>query len=362
MSEVIGGDGSVLRRLADEIDRDGPIGFDRFMEIALYDPEDGYFATGGVRSEAAGDFLTSPEVSPLFGETLARFVDAEFRRIERPFAVAEIGGGSGSLLRPLLDALEAAPDRVVVVERSAAARAALDERVPEADPADEIPAMRGVVIANEVLDNLAAAVVIRRGEAWRERLVGFDGSALVPVEADPRPEVAAWADAHAGPVPDGGVVEVQIRATEWIGETLGAMEAGSLVVFDYGDLAEHLEHRRAEGTVRTYRAHHLGPDPLVEPGKTDITMDVNFSAVIAAAEAAGAGVEFVRQDDFLRQWGLQQVITGLRMAERTAARDGKVMEQLQHRSDATGAETLLHPRGLGDFRVVVCRPPDAGPR
>jgi len=113
--------------------------------------------------------------------------------------------------------------------------------------------------------------------------------------------------------------------------------------------------RRASGTVRTYRAHHLGPDPLLEPGSTDITMDVDFSALAAVVEECGATVEYSSQADFLTRWGLRDRLTDLRHRELEAARGSDTMERLMFRSRVTEAETLLHPRGLGDFRVLVAR-------
>ncbi len=344
----------ILDQIIDEVQRQGPIGFDRFMEIALYAPDGGYFATGTLRSDRGGDFLTSPEVSPLFGGTIARFVAAERERIGEPFSVVEVGGGSGSLLRPLLDGLDPAP-AAMVIERSAAARASIGSMVPEAEVIAELSRMRGVIVANELLDNMPAALVVRRGDWWKELRVAVTNSDLELVEAEARTEVVAWADRYAGPVPEGGRVEVQVQVTEWIRGALGQLESGALLLFDYGDLAEGLESRRAEGTVRTYRSHHLGPDPLAEPGATDITMDVNFSAVIAELENSGTSVEFLRQDDFLEQWGLRDRVGAIRDQELAAARDGRTMERLQLRSRITDAETLMHPRGLGDFRVVVCR-------
>lgn len=344
----------ILDQIIAEIQRQGPIGFDRFMEIALYAPDGGYFATGSLRSDRGGDFLTSPEVSPLFGETIARFVAAERERIGEPFSVVEVGGGSGSLLRPLLDGLDPPPP-AMVIERSAAARASIGSMVPEAEVIAELSRMRGVIVANELLDNMPAALVVRRGDGWKELRVAVTNSDLELVDAEPRTEVVEWADRYAGPVSEGGRVEVQLQVTEWIRGALGQLESGALLLFDYGDLAEGLESRRAEGTVRTYRSHHLGPDPLAEPGATDITMDVNFSAVIAEVENSGTSVEFLRQDDFLEQWGLRDRVGAIRDQELAAARDGRTMERLQLRSRITDAETLMHPRGLGDFRVVVCR-------
>jgi len=131
------------------------------------------------------------------------------------------------------------------------------------------------------------------------------------------------------------------------------LETGSILLIDYGDTAENLLPRRPDGTLRTYRAHHLGPHPLDEPGKTDITADVNFSALIATAEAAGADVSLHRQDDFLSEFGLRERLRGLREAELEAARSRDESERLRIRTVKTEAETLLHPRGLGDFRVLV---------
>jgi SAM-dependent MidA family methyltransferase len=349
---------SLRARIASEIARSGPMGFDRFMALALYDADQGYFTTGSVRSEKGGDFLTSPEVSPMFGGTLARFVASERDRVGAPFTLVEVGAGTGSLLRPLLDALDPAPT-VYAVEVSAPARVRLRTAVPEAGVCGsmlDLPTpLIGVVIANELLDNLPAAVVVRRGSRWLERAVVAEDGHLATAEVEARPDVASWADAHAGPVSEGGVVEVQIAASEWVADAVHRVERGAVVVVDYGDTAEGLARRRAEGTLRTYRRHHLGPDPLFEPGTTDITMDVNFTAVVAAAEKAGAVVSVHRQDEFLEELGLRDAVADLRQRELEAARAGEAMERLRLRSAITDAQALLHPRGLGDFRVVVAR-------
>lgn len=351
---------AVLDRIRSEIAAGGAMPFDRFMEMALYDPVGGYFAASPtLRSSEAGDFLTSPEVSTLFGATLARFVDSESDRIGESLRLVEAGAGSGSLLRSLLDSLRHRVEVVYAVERSPAAMERLGERVPEAVVVDALAAIPAggavVVVANELIDNLPAAVAVRRGSGWVEKVVIAGSEGLALGEAPVRPEVAEWADAFAGPVAEGAIVEVQMAAGSWITEALGLMDHGSVVAFDYGETAEGLAHRRSEGTLRTYRSHHLGPDPLVAPGATDITMDVNFTALAAAAEAAGAAVTLDRQDDFLGRWGLRDALAGLRASELEGARSGETMKRLRLRSEVTGAEALLHPRGLGDFRVLVAR-------
>lgn len=326
--------------------------FDRFMEIALYDP-DGFFGGPRLRSERRGDFLTSPEVSPLFGETLAVFVRREMDRIGEPFQLVEVGAGSGSLLSALLEWVEV---QAWVVEISPAARSKLGGLLPEDRILAEIPKeVRGVILANELLDNLPMALAQMIDGEWRERWVDEEEEALHFVDADPRPEVLEWLDEYGGEVAEGGWVEVQLAAQAWLEQALTRLEAGSVLVIDYGDIAENLISRRRDGTLRTYRAHHLGPHPLDEPGTTDITADVNFSALVAIAEAAGAEVDLYRQDDFLANLGLRERLSHLRKSELEAARSDDEMRRLRLRSLKTEAETLMHPRGLGDFRVLVAR-------
>jgi SAM-dependent MidA family methyltransferase len=343
-------------RLIDEITRTGPMPFEAFMRASLYDPVDGFFGSGPLRSVAGGDFLTSPEVSPWFGRTLARYVDSVRSRIGDPFRVVEVGAGSGSLLLRLREVLG---DELEywAVDASPAARQALaaafgaDRVVPRLE---EVPVpVRGAIVANELLDNLPVALVVKSEAGWEERWVGISGGELCLIAAPVRPEVATWVDSHAGAVPLGGMVEVQLEAAAWVEQAVAALAAGTLVVIDYGGTTEEFEPRRTRGTLRTYRSHHLGPDPLLAPGETDVTVDVNFSALEAAVGGTGAAVQLHRQDDFLTAWNLGEVIADMRRAELEAAQRRDTMEQLRLRSERTDAQTLLHPRGLGDFRVLT---------
>jgi SAM-dependent MidA family methyltransferase len=357
--------------------------FEEFMAACLYDPEGGFFKTGPLRSTKDGDFLTSPEVSPWFGRMLARFVAAEQERTGAdPFLVVEAGAGSGSLLTSLMEDLQSVPPaegrgdaeersdeaggpafNFHALETSPAARAALAEVVGADhvhESLDDLPErFDGVIIANELLDNLPVALAIRSGDGWVERWVGATDDRFGFVTAEARPEVVAWCDAYAGTVPEGGMVEVQLETADWVRASLDRLGRGALVIIDYGGTAEELEPRRTQGTLRTYRSHHLGPDPLVEPGATDVTVDVNFTAIVAVAEAQGANVELHRQDDFLETFGLRDVVSNLRHRERDLARSGDAIQRLVIRSEATDAEALIHPRGLGDFRVTVARTHDA---
>ena len=346
-----------MEAIREEIFRNGPIPFERFMDLALYG-SGGFFATDKLRSVASGDFLTSPEVSSLFGSTLARFVVAERDRIGEPFVVVEVGAGSGSALRPLLDEVSVT---AWAVEAAIAARQALrlliDPKRVVSSLSHVTSPLRGVVIANELIDNLPTALAQLTNAGWRERWVGIEDDRYVLVDAPVRPDVQKWLDQFAGPVEMGGWVECQLAATEWVRDVIHRWTAGALLIIDYGDLAENLAHRRGEGTLRTYRAHHLGPHPLDEPGATDITSDVNFSALIATCQEGGWDWDLVRQDDFLESWGLRQKLADLRRQELAAAGSDEHL-RLRLRSQRTAGETLLHERGLGDFRVLVARARD----
>ena len=329
------------------------------MGMALYDPVGGYFTTGPLRSHEQGDFLTSPEVSSEFGAMLARHVEREYERLDCPdgFTVLEAGAGSGSLLDALLRELSFRP-RAVAVEASRAAREAIAARLPEVEvvPPDRLPGrLLGVVIANELIDNLPMAVAVRDGDGWTERWIALDSAELVLVEAPARPEVVAWLDAYAAATPCGGVVECQLEAEAWLTGMIGRLVSGSILVIDYGDTDEGLSQRRREGTLRTYRSHHLGPYPLDEPGATDMTADVNFSALLGIAQGSGMECELLRQRDFLNRLGLGARLRRLREKELELARSGGSIERLRVRSKVKEIETLLHPRGLGDFLLLVAR-------
>jgi len=351
---------TLAERLRRDIDASGPMPFEAFMAACLYDPDGGFFAAGPLRSIRSGDFLTSPEVSPWFGRCLGRFAAAELDRLGDPagFMVADVGAGSGSLLTGMRDAggLDA---ELWAADASPAARDALGAIVGGSRVVEhlaDLPAGRpAVLFANELLDNVPVSLAVREGEGWTERWVGVRNDTLTLVPVPARPEVAAWADAFCGTVPGGGMVEVQLAAGAWLRRALEHIGGGAVVIIDYGGTAEELEPRRTRGTLRTYRNHHLGPDPLLAPGETDVTVDVNYTALLAVAAAAGAQGEVHRQDDFLTGLGLGEEVTRLRHLELELARGGDAIARLQVRSEKTDAETLLHPRGLGDFRVLIAR-------
>lgn len=340
------------------IRREGPLPFERFMEMALYDPAGGYYAAGPLRSHPAGDFITSPEVSPAFGETLAAYAVGEYRRLGEPsdFTVAEAGAATGSLLEPLLSALPF-PARAAAVEASVAARAALAVRLPHllTYSPDEVPdRLTGVMFANEVADNLPVALAVREEDGWSERRVGEEDGELTLTAAPVRAEVGEWLEAYAGEVPAGGTAEAQLAARDWISEWAGRLAAGSLVVVDYGSAGQSADGGGAgAGTLRTHRRHRPGPLPLDSPGEVDITVDVNFAALADAARTHGLECETLTQRAFLTRCGLPDRLAARREEELELARTGDYLGRLRARSYLTGAAALLDPAGLGGFHVLI---------
>ena len=312
------------------------------MELALYGGQ-GFYATG--RTGRRGDFITSPEVGPLFGAVLARFLDAEFERLGRPdpFTVVEAGAGSGTLARTVAAARPAcAPAlRYVAVETSAAQRR---DHPAEVESRGDLPPgpIDGVVVANELLDNLPFRLVVFDG-AWREAYVayGVDGAFVerlgapierVPSVLPPRP-------------PHGARAPLQEDAAGWLAAARAIVRAGRVVVIDYArGSTNELATSPWRDWLRTYRGHARGGHYLAAPGEQDITADVALDQ-LAAPDAVST------QAQFLRQWGIEQLVAeGRQEWARTATSPD--LQALAMRSRVSEAEALLDPAGLGGFTVA----------
>ena len=366
---------AVAENLAQLIHREGPITFDRFMEIALYG-EGGFFAAGHGAGRAGRDFVTSPEVGPLFGVCTARALDRLWRALDEPdpFLVVEAGAGNGRLAREVLRAEPACLRalRYVLVERSATLRAeqrdrlameppdealgpfvrrtAEDEAVPapSAGPVfttlPELPALSAraaVVLANELLDNLPFGIAQWDGRRWLEVRVGL-------LRPDRFEEVLVPIDADLGfAVPAGTRVPIPRGMEEWWRACDGVVQHGFVLVIDYTTTRSELATRP---WLRTYRAHSTGTDPLDAPGEQDITADVVLEQLDDAA--AFPRVRADRQDDWLRALGIDELVDeGRRKWEAGAARGD--IDALAGRSRLAEAAALSDPGGLGAHRVIL---------
>ena len=280
-------------------------------------------------------------MGPLFGTVLAHWMDAVWARLGRPdgFTVVEAGAGRGTLARSVL---AAAPDclaagRYLAVERSGALRAGHPDGV---ESVADLPAgpLTGVVVANELLDNLAFRLLAADGGAWHEVRVGLDGEAFAEV-AGGTVEVPGLPD----PV-DGARVPVQDEAAAWVGRALGLLERGALLLFDYASTSSDLAARPWDEWLRTYRGHERGGHPLDAPGTQDVTVEV-------AVDRLPGDPAVATQAAFLRVHGIDDLVDeGRRMWQGGAATGD--LAALRARSRITEAEALLDESGLGAFSAL----------
>jgi SAM-dependent MidA family methyltransferase len=317
--------GSLASLIARAIDEAGGwLPFDRFMALALYAPGMGYYSRGeplfGAWPASGSDFVTAPELSPLFGQTLARPV-AQALRAAGATTVWEFGAGSGALAEQVLQALDTGADPWAtgrgpvqwrIVELSGALHARQRQRLARFGERvqwlQEWPAaIEGVVLGNEVLDAMPVQLLHWDGRAWRERGVAVDASrgghfawadrptALRPPVADP--------DHHFAP---GSVVEIAPQAEAFVRSLAQRLVRGAAFFLDYGFPEHELYHpQRHAGTLMCHRAHRADADPLADVGEKDITAHVNFSAVALAAQDAGLDVlGYTSQAHFLLNCGL----------------------------------------------------------
>jgi len=346
---------SLLSRLREQIDRDGPISVADYMAACLTDPEHGYYITEPAIGRA-GDFTTAPEISQMFGELIGLWAVETWRQLDLsgPFRLVEFGPGRGTLMADALRAIAlAAPAlaetlRIHLVEASPRMRGQQKAQLAHwpvtwhdgLDSVDDGPA---VFIANEFFDALPVQQYVKRGTAWHQRQVGRKGSSdKLGFSTDPVPATVTLPREPAfQQAADGAVAEVRPAATaiiEQICDRLRA-QAGALLIIDYGPLES------APGdSLQAVREHRFHP-VLCDPGDADITAHVDFGALSAGARKAGMNVLGpMTQRAFLRGLGidirLQRLLAGADVDQRALL--------------ISGHRRLTHPAEMGDlFKVMA---------
>ena len=300
----------------------GWLPFDRFMAMALYAPGLGYYSRGsrqfGTLPASGSDFVTAPELSPLFGQALARQV-AQALAGSSTREVWEFGAGSGALAEQLLAALDdlgAAVDRYTIVDLSGALRERQRERLlrfgAKVQWVDALPdAMQGVIVGNEVLDAMPVQLLHFDGAQWFERGVAAVDEALQ--WADHRTDLRPRLDGpDGGSFAPGSTVEIHPQAEAFIATLADRLTRGAAFFIDYGfPAAEYYHPQRTGGTLMCHRAHLADTDPLVDVGEKDITAHVNFSGMALAAQNAGLAVlGYTTQAHFLMNCGVMELLQG----------------------------------------------------
>ena len=371
--DAVGQDEELAARIHDEIARAGPITFARFMDLALYDPEGGYYRAGSARPGRDGDFLTAPEAHPIFGAALARAVADAWDRLGKPeqFVLREYGAGTGTLALAILeglarehpdlsariryDPIEVEPRRLEAVASRLEAAGHRGRLVaPGASGARAV----GFVLANEVLDALPVHRVVVRDRALREVLVGSRDGAFVDVEAEPTtPDLAARLADESVQLAEGQRAEICLEIGPWLTEAAAGLERGVLLLIDYGYPAAELYDpvRRRDGTLRAYLRHRVHDDPYIHVGRQDLTSHVDVSAVERAATAAGLDhLGTTTQAEFLVGLGTEDLLRAIQADPATTLEAYLAVRSALMR--------LLDPGAMGRFRVMAfARDWPAGP-
>ncbi|EHR73063.1 hypothetical protein BurJ1DRAFT_4264 [Burkholderiales bacterium JOSHI_001] len=303
----------------------GWLPFDRFMALALYQPGLGYYANAGAKfglwPGSGSDFVTAPELSPLFGRALAVQLGQALAACEG-HAIIEFGAGSGALAEQLLDALGDRVQHYQIVDLSGTLRerqaARLARFAPKVQWLDRLPeAIHGVVVGNEVLDAMPVQLLAFDGQRWSERGVATGADGALVFEDRPtalRPPLDA-------PFVPGTVTEIHPQAEAFIASLAQRLQRGAAFFIDYGfPEAEYYLPQRRGGTLMCHRAHRADDDPLADLGLKDITAHVNFSGVALAAQDAGLDVlGYATQGRFLLNCGLAAAMAQADARERSAA-------------------------------------------
>jgi SAM-dependent MidA family methyltransferase len=350
------GESRLVELLRSEIEQHGSLTFARFMARALYEPRLGYYATSEQRPTRGGDFLTAPEMHPLFGHVIARALDEMWQRLARPsqFVLREYGAGSGALGASIVeglarigtglaDALDYQP--VELPGRQAMAGAGRGAGHGEHHG---LGPMLGCVLANEFLDALPVHRVIQRAGALHEVYVTWrDGRFADEVGPLSTPALATWFTDAGVTLADGQRAEVCLAAADWLADVAALLERGYVLAIDYAaEPAALYGADRFNGTLRAFREHHLGRNVLAGVGHQDLTATVDLGALRRAATGLDLGhLGTTSQAEFLVGSGLAEAL-----ADERAHQPDDLAAQLLLRSVVA---RLLDPRALGGYRVIV---------
>lgn len=324
--------------------------FARYMERVLYEPGLGYYAAGSAKLGAGGDFVTAPELGPLFAQTLAAQVSASLQSAGG--AILELGAGSGALAEGLLEELArrgAAPPAYFILEPSPELRDRQHRRIGgRATWLEQLPErFRGVILANEVADALPVHAVTWTDRGINERGVCENEGELAWAERAASGFVLEAARAIEIPLPPSGRYrsEIGLAARAWIAALAGALEAGTLLVIDYGFArSEYYHPQRSTGTLMCHYRHRAHGDVFLHPGLQDVTAHVDFSALADAAAHAGLDVlGYATQAQFLVNCGITDVLAR-----------GDASDVPRYAPRAAEANTLLAPSEMGElFKVLA---------
>jgi SAM-dependent MidA family methyltransferase len=313
-------------RIIKEIENGGPMPFDRYMAMALYQPGLGYYVNGLHKFGATGDFVTAPEQGPLFARALARQLDEIGEALGQPWTLLELGAGSGVLARELLVSMRVPPARYLILEPSAVLRevqqetltlpAGLRNRIEWVDQPPTEP-FSGMVLANEVIDALPVSRFRLENGRMLELAVDVVGDRLGWTAKAPTERLNTALQALAERLPhtltDGFESDICLDLGSWLATVTAPLQRGVALFIDYGyPRADYYHPDRSGGTLVCHYRHRAHFDPFVWPGLTDLSAFVDFTATAEAAVASGLEVSgYTTQAGFLLSLGIAEAVSGI---------------------------------------------------
>lgn len=347
----------MMAHLGDIISREGPMPFADYMQQVLYAPGLGYYAAGKTKFGSAGDFVTAPEISPLFSHCLANQCQQVLQ--QQGGDILEFGAGSGIMAAAILEhlqRLDCLPRKYFILDLSAQLRQrqqqTLQARVPEllerVEWLERLPdAFIGVILANEVLDAMPVSIFRSHAGDIEEQYVELENGQMQPCWRKPSAQLAEAVDTLQtlyGRFEEGYLSEVNLYLPAWLKAVSESLQQGAILLIDYGySGAEYYHPERRTGTLICHYRHRAHDDPLKLPGLQDITANVDFSAVWRAGEAAGLQLAgYTPQANFLIATGIEALLA------RHDPEDEKRFMQL-----AQAVKVLMLPSEMGErFKVL----------
>ncbi|WP_334107812.1 class I SAM-dependent methyltransferase [Methylobacillus sp.] len=334
----------------------GWISFARYMELALYAPGLGYYSAGAVKFGTEGDFVTAPEMTPLFGQTLARQAMDVLQQTGG--SILELGAGRGRLAAAMLEEMQRAgtlPEQYLILEVSADLKSVQQAYLQSVLPADlyaklvwldALPdGFTGVMVANEVLDAVPVHLVRRQNGVWQKMGVELDAQGALKMQPRPLTDTALLQAAESLHVPEGYQSEINPQAQALVASLSASLQKGVLLFIDYGfPRAEYYHPQRSQGTLMCHYRHHAHGDVFLYPGLQDLTAHVDFSAVAEAGIAQGLQLlGYCGQAQFLINCGITDLM--LRVPVHDLQRYAPLASQ---------AQKLLSPAEMGElFKVIA---------
>ena len=339
----------------------GAISFDEYMKLALYEPGLGYYSAGSRKFGSEGDFVTAPELSPIFSQCLARQCEQVLNELGTG-NILELGAGTGAMARDILLELEkqnSLPDKYLILEVSADLKQRQQDNLKETIPhlldrvtwLDTLPVegVSGVVLANEVLDALPVKRFKKTSTGFKEMKVGLGDNQFIWVGSDAEDKLLKSLEGLendlAAPFPENYISEINTQLEQWLSGLEKVLYRGVMIFIDYGySTAEYYHPERMDGSLLCHYRHRVHADPFYNPGLQDITSSANFTAVAESADAVGLHVSgYTNQTYFLFGCGLEELLADMNQLDIKA--QTKIAQQVR---------ILTMPEEMGErFKVMA---------